>query len=245
MTASLETAVRVWRWRVSGDPLPITYALAFGEAARATLMREAGRRGVEKLPDSFHASWGGRHGHGFWLSDDPADEGVIRELVLFAADGIPTELFEPLAAMRRVHCRGFNLTLTAEGMGDVPEGGLFGPARAWTSVTPYVTPRWRLTKTGRERPDFTPEAQLRKDLTAKGLPAPRGIAWEPGRWNESGIVLATDHVTERRGGTRSRRHPPGDAVASFAQVEFAEPVWGPLAFGWGANFGLGLLMPLE
>lgn len=244
MAASFETVVRVWRWRVTGDLLPITYALAFGDAARATLMREAGRRGIDKLPDSFHASWGGTHGHGFWLSDDPADEGIIRELVLFAADGIPAELFEPLAGLRRIHCRGFNLTLTAEGMGDVPEGGLFGPARVWTGVTPYVTPRWRLTKTGRERPDFTPEAQLRKDLAAKGLPVPQSIALEPGRWSETGIVLASDFSLVRKSRSKTRQ-PPGDAVASFARLEFPAPVWGPLSFGWGANFGLGLLAPDE
>ena len=96
-----------------------------------------------------------------------------------------------------------DLTLTAQGMGDVPEGGLFGPARVWMAVTPYVTPRWRLTKTGREWTDFTTVAQLRKDVAAEGLPEPKSVTWKPTRWQQAGMVLVSDFIMERRGGENS------------------------------------------
>jgi hypothetical protein len=38
---------------------------------------------------------------------------------------------------------------------------------------------------------------------------------------------------------------PADALAQAAELTFAAPVWGPLALGFGAQFGLGLFEPAD
>lgn len=57
-------------------------------------------------------------------------------------------------------------------------------------------------------------------------------------------VLSSSIITVRRK-AGSGAQPPSDAVASFPTISFAEPVFGPLAFGFGAHFGLGQLVPVE
>jgi len=58
------------------------------------------------------------------------------------------------------------------------------------------------------------------------------------------LVMASSFEMERwKGG--AGLSPPGDAVAAFPKITFPEPVMGPLAFGYGAHFGLGQLVPIE
>jgi CRISPR-associated protein Csb2 len=98
-----------------------------------------------------------------------------------------------------------------------------------------------LTKTGKERADFTPEAQLISEMAKRRLPAPAAISWQAYTYVGDNLVLASAFVTRKFKGDP----PPGDAVAAFPTVEFSEDVVGPLAFGYGAHFGLGQLIPLH
>lgn len=117
--------------------------------------------------------------------------------------------------------------------------GLFGRATRWRSRTPFVLPRHMKAK----READQPEAQLRRELSLRrtrdldgrevAFPAvavtPRdhavlGASSRPMRWTEF------------------RRWRPGDThqtgFGGFA-LEFAEPVAGPIALGYGAHYGLG------
>jgi CRISPR-associated protein Csb2 len=120
------------------------------------------------------------------------------------------------------------------------DGGPFGPAIEWHGMTPYVTPRHRLTKTGKERPNFTIEAQLRSELEQQGFAQPE-IKFSPSRWSEAGLLLASSFSLARM----HDKKPPVDAVAAFPLIKFDEPVSGPLAFGYGGHFGLGQLLPVQ
>jgi hypothetical protein len=57
--------------------------------------------------------------------------------------------------------------------------------------------------------------------------------------------MAAAFATTRLRGRFEPVRPPSDAVGAFAEVVFPEPVCGPLAFGFGAHFGLGLMAPVE
>lgn len=59
-------------------------------------------------------------------------------------------------------------------------------------------------------------------------------------WLQEKEIPASVFVAER-----SLDMPPPDCEAGFVRLEFPDPVVGPLAFGFGAHFGLGLLVPDE
>lgn len=114
--------------------------------------------------------------------------------------------------------------------------GSFRAGRVWHSVTPYVTPRWRRVRSGADRAEMLPDAQLRWEIRQRALPEPVGVTWRAPE--EVPWLRAPSSAVEIE--TRSRRPPPGAAVG-FPAIEFPEPVEAPLAFGFGAHFGLGLL----
>lgn len=242
--------VTTWRWRCFEPLPPLNEAFVVADAARAALFA---RLPVE-LGGRTHAAFHGPtsetedHSHAFYLPEDADHDGIIDHIVVHADVGLPREIIAALASVECVQWPEGRLRVEPDWMGRRGEGGLFGPAVAWTAQTPFITPRWRLNKQGKARAKYEPEAQLRAEIAARELPEPTAIDWSTMRW--IGPELATANVFahrleyDRAPRTRApRRAPPADAVASFPSVVFPEPVWGPLAFGYGAHFGLGLLAP--
>jgi CRISPR-associated protein Csb2 len=115
------------------------------------------------------------------------------------------------------------------------------------AATPFVTRLWRLTKTGKERAEFTPSAQLIREIREledcdrnRRLPEPAGVAWLPA------IAVGHESMSPKDFALATERsQPAGDAIAGFPIVTFTEPVRGPIALGYGAHFGLGLLVPVD
>jgi CRISPR-associated protein Csb2 len=118
---------------------------------------------------------------------------------------------------------------------------LFGPARCWRAATAYVTPLWQTRKPGAEvRNRRAPDNQLAQEIVSRGLPAPVAIDWATGIACPAGPIGPQGFVV-----AAGKRRPPGDWSLGFPAVTFREPVWGPLALGFGAHFGLGLLVPAD
>jgi CRISPR-associated protein Csb2 len=120
---------------------------------------------------------------------------------------------------------------------DVPES-LFGPARRWTSATPFVLPtgRHRFRKNGRKRDSESPENILAKLLQNSGKPRPKVIHLET---EVEELTWVKPHET------RARRFLQEQARTNFVRpgfwlhLEFSEPVNGPLLLGDSCHFGLG------
>ncbi len=113
-----------------------------------------------------------------------------------------------------------------------------GNSKRWRSVTPFSLPRFPNRGGGKPpRPRDLPEAQLVQELIARGLPEPISITRVEGYQPVSRpLVRWLEFHTRRFKGTE------GKGLAGF-EIEFAEPVAGPIAVGFGCHFGLGLFMP--
>jgi CRISPR-associated protein Csb2 len=230
---------QAFRWRLVADKLlPVTFGLRLGEATRAAVYRRADARGLLPLPDHFHHGSDKEHSHAFWLPEDTDEDGFVDQVLLFATSGLPERLIPVLAEGGEISLFGLGRwRLAPDWMGRRAPGALFGPARYWRSVTPYVTPLWRGRKGGGdERRGLGPEDQLRDEIVQRRLPAALvRVTLTPNVVRGRFRVPAQNFSLDARG-----RKPPGDAVAVGAEILFEEPVWGPLAFGFGAHFGLGL-----
>jgi CRISPR-associated protein Csb2 len=110
---------------------------------------------------------------------------------------------------------------------------LIGPSQRWRSATPFVPPRHQKFRgTKRENP---PD-QLCRELVRRGLPQPASVRSLP-RCPLVGRDLSwRDFRLQRLQGQGDR----GQGFAYGFELEFAEPVLGPLALGYGCHFGLGL-----
>jgi CRISPR-associated protein Csb2 len=226
-------------WQVTGEPRPsLLRTLMFGEAVRAAVMRAGNRVGLTRMPDDLHGVGDDpHHRHAYWLSEDRDGDGRIDHVTLHAGGGIPAEVVPALLGVGPIWLDR-TWTLVPQDTAVAPAARLCGPARRWRPAAAYVTPLWRLDRQGANRRALNPTAQLRREIGRRGLPTPLAVHWSSDITVAGAKLIATDFVCRTR-----VRHPPDDAWLGAPTLTFAEAVTGPLAFGFGAHFGLGLLLP--
>lgn len=254
-TQAQARGVTVVRYRLSGTALPLLEdTLWVGETARRCLQGVFGRlHGGEASPVLSGRAPDGSvmagHRRCFYLPTDEDGDGKLDYLTLLArgcqgADG-KDEGFQrdDLAALRafttlRNVRNEPDLQVTLETLAEtkkLKEIPLLGPARLWSSVTPFVPPRHQKFR-GTQREN--PPDQLRAELERHGLPA----ALDARPLSQSSVcdrvLFWTDFHRQRLSGQGSR----GQGFAYGFELEFAEAVAGPLALGYGCHFGLGLFM---
>ena len=238
---------RYWSWRIENGP-PLSLALPVGYALRAAVLEAAAGRGLDRMPEALHSSEpDGGHRHAYWLPEDRDRDGTIDHVALFAETGIEPAFANALCATRTLRLGEQPFALTPAEAGAGRKGGVFGPARVWIAATPFVTRLWRRTRTGKARADFTPTAQVVREIGEaedrdgnRRLPEPVAVAWLAAIAAGNRLAMPRDFVL-----TTDRARPVGDAVAGFPVITFAQAVAGPIALGYGAHFGLGLLVPAD
>lgn len=217
-------------------------ALLVGEALRGATTRVSVDTGQGLLPSQFHRSESGGHTHAYWLPGDETGDGLIDHVWVFCADGLTGSVIASLARVEFFRVGSGRFEVEPEWMGTNDPDGPFASALVWQATTPYVTPKWRLDKTGKPRAAFTPDAQIMSEIAARGLPAPKAIQWQPSIWlGEETVVASSFEMARHKRGEGLL--PPRDAVASFPTIAFSAPVLGPLCLGYGSHFGLGQLRP--
>ncbi len=192
------------------------------------------------------------HGHSFIFCEAAGPRDAITHVTLFAREGFAPPARRALESLQRVWGHGgHDLQLVLLGFGDprtFSDCRLFAAAKVWRSLTPFVATRHPKThRDGRPKLDAdgwpigSPAHDLRRLLAEASLPLPAKI--EPLATLPAGTrrLRPLQFQSQRyHGQGRCGRHS-GTAF----QLTFAEPVSGPLAFGYGAHFGLGLFAPVD
>lgn len=225
-------------------PPPLTEALAIAELLRRSVMAWYGRlnQGVSS-PVLSGKDAAGRplegHRHAFYLAIDEDGDRRIDRLIVYAPMGLGPAERQAIAAVRTLEPgRGrppLELQLLGFGGPERFTSRAFGPARRWRSHTPFLLvrhPKVRGGSDARRMVDDPPD-QVLLELARRGLPRPTSIRTVRGpgfRWLEF------------------RTHRAGDAGPPGAwgfELEFPEPVTGPIAIGRHCHFGMGLFLPVE
>lgn len=232
----------VARFSLLDPPLPpVEETLRVGEYIRQAVMSLAGKvLGRDKIPSVLSGHdlpAGNRHSHAFYLPEDTDGDGRIDRFTVYVPGGINQECHRVLVRLTRLWNRGGQKwQAVLETVSDTNSlaglSALFGRGEGWTSVTPYLHP-WHAKK------NFTVEAQLRRECRERGLPEIRQFTRLP-TVRIGARELQAIHFHRFRS-KRGLVQP--DTRGSFWRVEFAEPIQGPLALGFGCHFGLGLFSP--
>jgi len=196
------------------------------------------------------------HEHAHYFPTDEDHDGRIDHITIYAPRGFDNADLEALGRLQTIFRSGnrpeVKMVLTGLGglelfsrdaAGDAcaprkSEVTLFDEARQWRSVTPFSLPRFPNRGGGKPpRPRDLPEGQLIRELKNRGLPEPVSIKRIEGYQVEGRpLVRWLEFHTTRYNGTK------GNGLAGF-EIEFAEPVRGPIAVGFACHFGLGLFLP--
>lgn len=194
-------------------------------------------------------------------SNDRERRGRITHVTLYAPHGFPEDSRRVLESLSVVHRRnGHHLNMVLIGVGrpadfvstdgqaDMDKGqcALLATSRVWVSETPFVATRHVKTKKDDAKGGHvigSPEHDLWRLIEeSERFGQPISVTRycnNPEKRAEIGgrefpwLAFATDRAEDKR--------PSTPAVG--LRVEFANPVQGPLVFGYGAHYGLGQFRP--
>lgn len=240
----------VARYAIHSSVLPrVEETIAIGDRMRQALMahsrNEFGLTHSVFLGRDADGSPLVGHTHAFFLPEDADGDGRIDSIVVWCREGFDARAQRSLRSVERLWgSEGHDLNLLLVALGRADEYGTtrakldpgaspaLGPARVWRSATPFVPPRHAKRRRGRWID--LPEEQLPATLAFLGLIPVRVSLVN--QLQLAGRDLAWHRFRRRRisgGGSRGT-----DQGLGF-EIEFAAPVIGPIAVGYGAHFGLG------
>lgn len=200
-----------------------------------------------------------QHAHIFCEANGPRD--AVTHLTIWATMGFDESACHALRQLNKVWGHGgHDLRLILHGIGQPAEFAdcmLFGPAKVWRSLTPFVSTRH--AKTFRDgRPKMDPDTGWQEGSAGHDLL--RLLALRPdgaratirqlvereqpfvfGKDGSERRLRSLQFRTCRSNGEGRRGNTSGGAFV----ITFPEPVRGPLALGYGAHFGLGLFVPVD
>lgn len=246
-TQSKTRTVTVARFALNSTVLPLAQdAMPFGEQVRRALIRNRvdtshSEAIIGKTIDGVPLEG---HLHAHYLATDEDGDGRLDHVTLYAPCGFDKGDLAAIGALRTIFRQGNrpDVRLILTGLGEVAQFGdapIFALSRRWRSVTPFSLPRFANRAAGKPpRPRDLPEAQLARELRVRGLPEPISIKRIEG-YAAGGRPL----VRWLEFHTRRFKGDQGNGLAGF-EIEFAEPIQGPLALGFGCHFGLGLFLPV-
>jgi CRISPR-associated protein Csb2 len=237
----------VVRFKLIGFSLtPINEALPFAEQVRRALIRNRADTSHSEAITGKHKDGtpldGHEHAHYFPTDED--HDGRIDHITIYAPRGFDDGDLEALGSLRTIFRSGNRpeVRMVLTGLGGenlLSEISFFAEAQRWRSVTPFSLPRFPNRGGGKPpRPRDLPEGQLIRELNNRGLPKPVSIKRLEGYQVEGRpLVRWLEFPSRRFNGTE------GYGLAGF-EIEFAEPVRGPIALGFACHFGLGLFLPV-
>lgn len=237
------------RFVLAGRPQPrIEEALRIGELARAALMsggdppQEFSGRDTEgpRRDDPAHA-------HSFFLPEDADGDGLIDHLIVYCRLGLSKEARQRLDRLTRLwlahgrddegETRGRKEWRVA--LEDIAAPEAFGAAsdllrtsQVWVSVTPYLMP-WHVKR------NFGAIEQIAREIDRRGGFPPLVNAAILGETLRGKRAIKFHRSRSRR----SMVQP--DRLGCFLKLTFAQPLTGPLAFGFGCHYGLGLFKAMN
>lgn len=250
----------VARFAIVSAVLPqITEALSLGERFhRALAARSDGAPVFTGCKEGNIARTDG-HRHAFYFSECDERRGEVNFITVFAREGFDDRARGALESLRKTWgFDGHDLQLILLGLGNAEDFAgtkaaagqcrVFAKAREWISFTPFVPTRHlKARKNGEPKRDEegfaigSPEHDLRRLLVAAGFPTPDRVDEVPHLQLSNRRLRWLQFQRQRKYGEGARAGMRGFGF----RIAFPDAVEGPLAFGYGAHFGLGLFIPAE
>lgn len=236
---------------ISVNPPRLTVALPLADCIHQALVKHSRQAPVFAGKRDGRPLVGHRHAHVLCEANGKNDS--ISHVSIFAPAGFDEAARRALDTLATAGVWGFgmgNLRLIPLGTGtpkSFPDSKLFNSSCVWRSITSFVSTRHpKLYRDGRPKLDVdgwpigSPAHDLRRLIAEFDLPALVRVEELQEIVINSRRFRPLDFQIYRQngGGTRARQAP-----RAF-QITFSAPVRGPLTFGYGAHFSLGLFVPI-
>ena len=251
---------QVVRFALAGRVLPMAFdTLRWGELARKSAMSKYGdqndRSPILSGKDASGTPLKG-HGHAFYLPTDENGDGRLDHLTVWTPGRLTAREFQAIVSVSTLnpgrHREPLQLVYQSHGAASdyVGVSPLFDSCRLWRSLTPYVLTRHvkfrgPRDENGRREMVDSPQEQIVREVSLRWPDEPnvrvdvhgtrKRIA--PMRKGQSAGFRPFDYFVYKQGGGSN-----GGGVFNF-EIEFDNPVSGPLALGFACHQGLGVFIP--
>lgn len=242
------------RYAVVGTVRPsIVDTLRIGDMTRSACMSKYGKIKNGDVSAIFSGKDGdgnplSGHMHAFYLPTYEAQSQEIDHLTIIASKQFDKDELDALFSLKRLYGRNVvDVHLVFQGCGTLDnfsEIPILQKSYRWVSATPVVLSRhikYRRKGSAMHQIDG-PEEQIRNEIEKRyGTP-----------YALKNVTMDQDHANLHNTGHRPsdffrwRRHGSvGDGKSYNVQLEFKEPVRGPITLGYSSHFGLGMFVPEE
>ncbi len=248
------------RYLLTGKIRPkVEQSVEIGNLLRATLMSLGADKPSQAIlgRDEDGMPLRKSHSHAFFLPEDADGDGLIDHVVFYSPSPVSEDVQVALTRAGYLFTHGgigsgksqrWEIILEAIGTRNVLAAvtPLMQKSRVWVTRTPYFHP-WHRKKHGR----FGPADQIRHEAELRSMPEVLDVEFlGDSVWSDltAGVVEArrrrlykSAFRRVRSENTAGERMP--DQFGSFVKITFAEPIEGPVCFGYGCHYGLGLFAP--
>jgi CRISPR-associated protein Csb2 len=250
----------VARYAITSTVAPsITQAISIGDRVHDALCKWSdqgkGRASVFTGLDADGKPLAAQHQHAHIFCEANGPRDSVTHITIWAKMGFDEEACLVLRRLNRVWGHGdHDIRLVLHGIGQASEFAdctLFGPAKRWRSLTPFVSTLHAKTfRDGRPKLDANgwQQGSAAHDLLRLLGKHPRGAGATIRHLDERSRPYRFGSQSLRSLQFQTRRHDGegrrGNGSAGAFEISFTEHVTGPLALGYGAHFGLGLFTPV-
>lgn len=245
-------SITLARYAVVGTIRPrIKDTLRVGDCARSACMSIYGKKNRGGTSEVFCGkSAGGKpltnHEHALYLPTYETQNSEIDHLTIISSRGFDTKELGVLFSLTELRRDGQDIAnLVFQGYGtpdDFNSVPILGKARRWISATPLILSRHvkRRGSGANARIVDSPEDQIRSEVRMRydeSYELTRIIPdGSPTNMHNTNIK-PIDFFRWRRNGS------VGDGRPYNVQLEFKEPVMGPITLGYASHYGLGMFVP--
>ena len=235
-------SVTALRFAVEGSAVPpLVEAIRFADRYRAAVLKRADVSPpdvIERLRGNAASGRIRGHQHAHYLPTDEDGDGRLDHLTVWCPAGIGAEELDALDFVRLAswafdHPVQLVLLDTLAPMErSVP---VLAEAQRWVSHTPFLPTRHPKRRGGRVIEGYA--YQVATELGRRGFPSPTSIKPLRAAGGQSWGSFRRE---------RGNRAHAGDGLPALGfEIEFDDPVRGPIALGRNSHFGMGLFLPAD
>ena len=240
--------INVVRYVITGKIRPkITETINVGDFIKRVVMSLYGKKNDGKISETFSGKDSDKqklsgNTHAYYLPTDEDEDGILDHLTIFAKKSFNEKEFDALNIMDiiRYQNQWFNLVYQTRGKSvDFKQIPILGSSKKWESVTPFVLNK-HMSLRGPKNERYVkdgPEDQLRDEIIKR---FGERIKIKNIKINNAKSKMKSGFMPIQFKRWRKSRLPGFGAYD--VQIEFENEIQGPISFGHGAHFGLGLFV---
>lgn len=248
---TFKPSINVIRYAIAGNVRPkITESLFVGDSLKRVTMSIYGKQNQGESSEIFSGKRNdgeylrGNHKHAFFLPTDEDGDKILDHITVYAKNQFDQKEMMALSCMRNIYGQnGFSLVFERRGnLNDFNKVPILQESKKWRSATPFVPNRHIKArgKKGEKHIVDRPEDQIKLEIS-KRFDDKFRIEKIQLRGIDSVMKCGLKPIQFKRW----RKNKLSGFGAYDVSIEFNENVQGPLSFGHGAHFGLGMFVPDE